>query len=211
MLKILLKKYVTWFRLLVIVGLFALVHISCKFLYGDDIRMVVFHFYEIKNLNFYIIFNHLFPFILFLYFFVFSIQFSNSYFGLILLRNSNKYKHIKDIALFILIASIGYWFIYFLVYYAVTQHLFIKEPYWFDAALKFELMTLQITALYFVIARLSHNIFRTGVIIGTLLVFLEIQRFWAIETLVSPSMMMGIVMLSVAIIVRCIRRRGITN
>lgn len=117
---ILLKEKLNYRKILLILAFFLFLHLSAKLILDDDFSLTVLTYYELENRHFYVIIKYLLPFIIFLYTFVFTIDLKEDYTVLILIRNPNKYSHIKAISLFIFGISIVYWGVYFLLFTFLT-------------------------------------------------------------------------------------------
>lgn len=206
MVTILLKERLKYRNLLFILGFIILLHLSGKLILADEFSLSVLTYYELENRYFYVIVKYLLPFIIFLYIFVFTIDLNEDYSVLILIRNPNKYSHIKAISLFIFGISIVYWGVYFLLFTFLTGtslDLIGKEM------LRSAIITCQISSFYFCLTRLMKSSQIAGLLACLILVVLSFQSQILVDILTLSPLAIVIVIMNLVTIMIYIRKIGV--
>lgn len=206
MVTILLKERLKYRNLLFILGFIILLHLSGKLILADEFSLSVLTYYELENRYFYVIVKYLLPFIIFLYIFVFTIDLNEDYSVLILIRNPNKYSHIKAISLFIFGISIVYWGVYFLLFTFLTGtslDLIGKEM------LRSAIITCQISSFYFCLTRLMKSSQIAGLLAYLILVVLSFQSQILVDILTLSPLAIVIVIMNLVTIMIYIRKIGV--
>ncbi|MGT2744463.1 lantibiotic ABC transporter permease [Streptococcus phocae subsp. phocae] len=208
MLKVLIKKKAKANYVILVIVLFALVHLSGKLLLGADFTDSVLNYYKLEYRNFYVVVKHLLPIVTFLYLFVFNIDLSEDYLILVIIRNRNKYKHIIDISLFIILMGVIYWGLYFLMFYFIsgTSHFIAGRE-----VIRMVMIISQTSSLCFCLSRVIKHLQIASQISCIFLVFLSFQSQYIVDLITLSPIAVLIVVVNLFLIVIYISKVGVLS
>ncbi|MBK0348641.1 lantibiotic ABC transporter permease [Aerococcaceae bacterium zg-ZJ1578] len=206
MLKILFKKNISYQKIILSIVLLIVVHLSGKFLLGVDFADSVLNYYFIQYRNFYIIGKYLVPIITFLYFFVFSIDLTEDYMVLVVIRNNNEYRHILDISLYVFLTGIIYWGLYFLIFQCVADSRYIGI---LREMIRTIVIVSQVSSMYFLMVRVIRNVQIAVSIVSMILVFLSFQSSHLVDVVTLSPISIFFVVVNIFVIVVYISKIGV--
>ncbi|MFA9414798.1 MULTISPECIES: lantibiotic ABC transporter permease [unclassified Streptococcus] len=208
MLTVLFKKNITPKIVLAVLVFFFLLHLSGHYMLGTEAEESVLDYYQLNYRHFYLIAKHISPILLFLFLFVFKIDMTESYTGLLIMRQGNQYKHLLDISCYIALVGAVYWLLYFQVFYLLsgTSHMLsLREM------IRLIVIIAQTSSLYFCLSRVFRNAQTAALISCATVVYLSMQSQGMADWLTLSPVPLMVIVTNLLFIIIDITKKGVLH